>query len=521
MGMMVNSVKTLLARTGMADLLGLQMGGTRDLYQVFGWKSRPAHRDFIGKYKRQGMARRIVDAPAKALWSDPPIIKGDDVFQKAWDDLVAKIPVFSYLLKLDKLVGVGEFAVLVVGIDDGRALDRPVNPVREASGAQRKVTYLQPYAEGSVLVKEWETNATNPRYGLPISYTITPGSFGNDLQTRAQNSVNPIPGSFTVHHTRVLHVAENALESPVFGQSRLECVYNDLDDLLKVGGGAAEVYWLNARNGLHIDVDKDMELDPDSADALSEEMDEYANQLRRTIRTRGVTVKPLESKFADPTGIYDTIISSIAAATGIPKRELMGSEAGQLASQQDRANWAQRCAERVAEFGQPVVLIPFIRLLIDAGVLPTPTTMSIEWPDAFKMNPLERAQTSAQMARSAANLSKMMLTVQQLNHANAVDSMPTETPVGGGGFFGNAGADAGPDQTGKKPTKDPKKAIQPEQPDTIVKPALFPTRPPTITLLSEEECRSIIGFGKHMPVFDDKQDSAQISGRKDPSSEGV
>lgn len=506
----MGAVQTLLARTGLAGLLGLQMGGHRNLYQTFGWNQKPNHRDFVAKYRRQGMARRIVDAPAKALWSDPPVITGDSAFDKAWQDLLARVPVWSSLLKLDKLCGLGEYAVLVVGFDDGVQLSTPISTLRLAGSAQRKVTYLQPYAEGSVQIKEFETNRASPRYGLPLTYTISPGSFSNDFQTRVFNTANPVPASFDVHYTRVLHVAENALESPVFGQSRLEPVFNDLDDLMKVGGGAAEVYWLNARNGLHVDVDKEMELDPDSAEALSDEMDEYSNQLRRVIRTRGVSVKALESKFADPSGVFDIILSHIAAATGQPKRELMGSEAGQLASQQDRANWAQRCAERVSEFGQPVILIPFLRMLIDAGALPAPTTLSIEWPDAFKMNPLERAQTSAQMARSAANLAKTLYTVQQINHANAVDSMPTETPVGSGGFFGNANADQGGDQKGQ--------ATEDQNQQTITTPALFDKKPPILTLLTEEECRSIIGFGKHMPVFDSKQDASTLAGNPDGES---
>lgn len=512
-------VQTLLARTGLSSILGLQMGGARDMYNTFGWERRPTHQQFIAKYRRQGMARRIVDAPAKALWADPPVVTGDAAFQKAWDDLLAKLPVFNNLMKLDKLCGLGEFAVMVVGLDDGQRLDRPASVIRNASSGLRKVLYMQPYSEGSVQIKEYEKNTASPRFGLPIIYTINPGKFADQFSTRVSAQITPSESSFDVHYTRVLHVAENALESPVFGQSRLECVYNDLDDLLKVGGGSSEVYWLNARNGLHVDVDKEMDLDKDSAEALSEEMDEYANQLRRTIRTRGVTVKALESKLADPRGAFDIIISQIASATGLPKRELMGSEAGQLASQQDRANWAQRCAERISEFGQPVILLPFIRMLIDCGVLPVPATMSIEWPDAFKMNPLERAQTSAQMARSAANLAKTLATVQQINHANAVDSMPTQTPVGGGGFFGNASpADKGSTKTPAK--GDQQQGKQTQQQQIIETPALFPERPPTLVLLTEEECRSIIGFGKHMPVFDDKQD-ATVTGPTDGSVSSV
>ena len=42
------------------------------------------------------------------------------------------------------------------------------------------------------------------------------------------------------------------------------------------------------------------------------------------------------------------------------------------------------------------------------GVLPSPKSIEFVWPDAFKQNPLERAQTSAQKARALANVSKAL-----------------------------------------------------------------------------------------------------------------
>lgn len=518
--MKVNStVATLLARTGIASVLGMQMGGARDMYQVFGWKTKPTHVDFKIKYKRQAVARRVVNAFPDALWADPPIVQGDKAFDAAWQDLLANAPVFATLQKLDKLCRLGRFAVMVVGLDDGRNLETEVSSLRTVN-TSRKVIYLQPYSEGSVDVSEYETNFASPRYGLPKMYTISPGSFDDDLPTRTVSGAAISQRTFKVHWTRVLHVAEGALESPVYGASALEAIYNDLDDLEKVSGGSSETFWLNARQGIHVDVDKEMDLKPGDADALEEEIDEYSNQLRRVIRTRGVKVKSLGSDIADPRGTYDIILSNIASSTGIPKRVLSGSEAGQLASQQDRANWSQRVEERISEYGSPVVLLPFLRTLINAGVLPKPSEMIVTWPDAFKMNPLERAQTSAQMARSAANLSKTLKTIADINHANAVDSLPTVQPVGGGGLFGNQQllTYAG-DQTKTDPNKndpaDPKDPKASKEPQTVTTPALYDKKPPTLVLLTEEECRQIIGFGKHMPVFDSKQDSTQAVGTSD------
>lgn len=504
----------IIGRLRMAFSAGFQMNGMRDLYQTFGWRRVVLHQDFIGKFLRQDITQRIITAPVNALWSDPPTVTGDPPFQAAWQDLLAKIPVFHELQRADTLAGLGKYSILVIGFDDGQQLDQPIN-----GRAKRSVIYLQPYAEGSVDIKTFDEVQTSPRFGLPLMYRVTPGAF--TMGTNATvTAVSDVRSAFDVHYSRVLHIAEGALESKVFGHSRLEAVYNVLDDIMKVTGGSAEMFWLSANRGLHVNVDKDMELKKEDAEDLSEEIDEYTNELRRVIRTRGVEVKSLGSEVADPRGVFDVQCSLLAATTGIPKRVLMGSEAGQLASQQDRANWAIRVEERIQAFGQPIVLIPFIRLLIDGGVLPVPQQMSIEWPDAFKMNPLERAQTSAQMARSAANLSKTLKTVQDINTAAATNARPTFEPLsGGGGMFGNAKKPPSvpPKTTGSVPNAPPTPAPTPGEGSATSDPSTVPDgmleRPPLIpdfvplVLLTEEECRQIIGFGKHMPVFDDTKDS--------------
>lgn len=504
---MSNVVQSLLARTGLAAFLGMQMNGNRNLYGVFGWNTRPRHRDFVLKYLRHPIAKRIINAPVNALWSDPPQVNADAAFDTAWQELLKIIPVFASLQRLDKLCGLGMFAIMVIGLDDGQKLDTPVNPVRDITkgNKQRKITYLQPYPEGSVRISAYETDPVNPRFGLPTMYAVSPGSFAQELAERTIASMGMSGVTFNVHWTRVLHVAEEALESQVFGHSRLECVYNCLDDLEKVGGSSAETFWLTANRGLHVNVDKEMALDDKDAEALSDEIDEYSNNLTRVIRTRGVDVNSIGSESHDPRGVFDMLLSFASAATGLPKRVLMGSEAGQLASQQDRANWSLRVEERISEYGNPVVMIPFIRMLINVAVLPVPKQLSILWPDAFKMNPLERAQTSAQMARSAANLSKTLKTVADLNHQNAIDSLPTVVPVGGGGFFGNA--------TPPTKSKDPNASSNdPANAATITTPALYSVKPKDIVLLTEEECRSIIGFGKHMPVFDENNTTTEAVG---------
>lgn len=400
----IGFMSTLGRRLQLALRAGLQFGGARDLYKVYGYKSALRFDDFLAKYTRQDIARRIVDAFPDSTWGDGLSLMSDNAeFISAWENLEPKTTLFPALHKADRLCGLGRFSVILFGLDDEQTLDKPV---RITPGKPPKLLYIQPYSERAVSVQKFNEDTQSDRYGLPEFYKIQPGQ-------EASNAVDsrPYPSrvSITVHHSRIAHIAEGSFEDSLFGLPRLEPIYNLLDDLLKVSGGSAETFWLTSNRGLHADIDKNMDLDEKDAKDLSDEIDEYQHQLRRVIRTRGVKIESLGSDVPDPTGTFSLILSLISASTGIPQKILTGSETGSLASAQDRANWADRIDHRRSTFASPVVLFPLIDKFVSFGLLPVrPKDLLVKWPDAFKLSPLERAQTSAQMARSAVNTTRAL-----------------------------------------------------------------------------------------------------------------
>ncbi len=402
-------MNALLERMKWMKGFGTTFGGARDLYAVYGYKQLPMHKDFVFKYRRQDIARRIIHAPVDATWTDPPLLKVGASEWTDWTKLAKEHDIWMYLHQADIFAGLGIFSILVVGMDDG-SLSTPVR-----KGKAKKILYLQPYLEDSIDIVQVEENQSSPRFGKPVMYEITPGETTLIAPATTQTKTKiQLRNKFQVHWTRVLHLADNTLENSIAGCSRLEPVYNTLDDLQKVCGSAAETFWLTGNRGMHIDIDKEMEMQSGDEEALSDEIDEYQNQLRRVIRTRGVKIANLGSDVADPKNTFSVLMSLLSSATGIPQRVLMGAEAGQLASQQDRANWAIQIAQRVAVFAEPKVLKPFLKLLHDAEVISVPEDLIISWPDPFKMNPLERAQTSAQTARSAVNIIRTMESAQKI-----------------------------------------------------------------------------------------------------------
>lgn len=428
--------KFVLSRSLLSNLLGATFMGRRDLYDVFGYDKSIDYRRTVMRYRRQDIAARVLEAPADALWSNPPRVSSNNSeWDDTWATLVEQHDLWNVLRRCDLMSGMGEYSLLLVGLQGSSTLS---NPVRRAS--TNRVLYLQPYDYGACQIKTWVTDAGDERFMLPETYEISAADNLDVTLLQGKDSRDTrFNNKFIVHADRVLHIAENPLMNTVYGNPRMIRVWNLLDDLLKVCGGTAETFWLTSNRGLHIDVDKDMQIAPEDEEDLADEIDDYIHQLSRIIRTRGVKINSLGSDTPDPSNVFDMIISLISAATGIPKRILTGSEAGQLASQEDRANWAERVEERRNKFAEPFVIRPFMRMLTRVGVLPAlGAPVEIQWPDPFKLSPLERAQTSAQKARSAVNLAKALkenpalMTVDEAREtigvSGPVETVSTETP---------------------------------------------------------------------------------------------
>ena len=404
-------------RGALARLFGGSFGGKRDLYEAFGWDPGIDSRAMWFMYTRGGIARRVVHAYADAVWGNPPEMEGGTVaWKNAWQPLVEDLNLWTVLHRLDRLTQLGQYAVLVVGYDDGADLSRPLQP-----GRASRVLYLQPYSDRSAVITKWGTDPTKENFNLPESYTIYPDVAALEMQTMNRGGgvphARPSRGAFEVHHTRVIHVTQSQLESDVFGVPGLWSVWNYLTDLAKVVGSSAESYWQTANRGMHVNLDADVELDPEDEAALTAEIEEYHDGQRRFVRTRGAEVQSLGSDVADPKGPFETLITLIAGATGIPKRILIGSEASHNASTQDKGNWADHVEEYRKLTAVPHFLKPLIKGLTRAGVLPTlrsSNKVEDKWPPAYKLSPLEAGQRGNQRATAANNLGLALKTLPNL-----------------------------------------------------------------------------------------------------------
>lgn len=413
-----SAASVLMDRFRFFKQAGVTFGGRRDLYDILGYQRQLTFEDYRSRYYRDGIAKRIVEAYPMATWrggvelfedEDP---KKDTAFEKAWKELEQKFGIWQKLQAVDILAGLSTYAVLLIGAP-GETLAEPL-----PKGKPSDLLYFQQFSGGGgpsgdnarnlsqamnadCTIAEFDADAKSPRFGEPLFY-----------QLKRTNLSSPMLQS-KVHWTRVLHVAEGCLEDNVYGTPTLENVWNLLDDLAKVTGGGAEAFWLRANAGLHLDVDKTMQLAAAPAaatatspaamtqaqiDKLKDDAEDYANQMTRMLRTRGVTVTQLGSDVANFGQSADAILKQIGGSKGIPTRILTGSEMGTLASEQDAANFDSQVQDRRTGYAGPCIVRRLVDRLIEFNYLPTPEQYEIGWPVEENMDEAGKATFAVTLA---------------------------------------------------------------------------------------------------------------------------
>lgn len=378
----------LLSRAELAAKLGQQFGGDRDLYEALGYNKQLTHNDFITQYDRQDIAKAIIDRPVNATWHGGfEIVESDDPeetqLEKAWNKLYEDLKLRSKFNRLDRLTGLGSYGVLLLGLSDTATSADFVKPV---TGTNHTLLYVKPFSgmvtEGNAQIESYEEDVNSERYGQPTIYTLN-----------ITNLTTKVSSIIRVHWTRVVHVAEGLLESEIEGVPRLEVVYNRLQDLEKIVGASAEMFWRGARPGYAGKLDQDFELGTEEKEELQTQVDEYEHNLRRILLLSGIELKDLNPQVSDPTNHVDVQIQMISAVTGIPKRILTGSERGELASSQDRDNWFDLVESRRGEFAEPAIIRPFVDVCIKYGILPPPKDdYTVKWKDLRTPSDKDKAE---------------------------------------------------------------------------------------------------------------------------------
>lgn len=383
----IQAYQELSNRISMMMNLGYTFANNRNLYEALGYPQVINIEDYLKRYSRQDIAKAVIDRPIEATWKGSINIwetgkTQDTDLEKKWRDLGTSLKIKEVFQGLDKLTCLTNYGVLFLGLSDVSDVKQLVNPVNTKN--KLKLLYIKPFGSDDAVIDKWETNPTSPRFGLPKTYKIKVTVPGATVTTQELN----------VHHTRVIHVVYDTLKSDIEGIPVLESVYNRLCDLEKLVGGSSEMYWRGARPGYQGKVDKDYQLTAEMEDTLQAQLDEYEHNLRRFLVNEGVTMEALASQVHDPVGHVEVQLQMISAVTRIPKRILVGSERGELSSNQDQESWLAIIQRRREEYAEYRIVRPFIETCIMYGILPQKTseTYSILWSDLFVMGEEQKAK---------------------------------------------------------------------------------------------------------------------------------
>ena len=335
------------------------------------------YHDYRARYARQDIANRVIKSPVGMTWKDEPkvfsTVEGHEAFDKEWGVLVAQVDLYTNFARADLLARLGKYSVLFMGFNDTLDLR---NEVRQGSS----LMYVTPVSEPKVTIQAWDKNTENKTYGTPIMYKLSIETEGGDSKTRL------------VHASRVLHIAENTVESRYAGIPALQPIYNRLLGLEKLAGGSPEMYWRGARPGYAASSSGNVLATKEQIDQFKEAVSGFVNNLNRWLYAEDLKIQSLAPQVVSPKEHVDVQIQLISSATRIPVRILVGSERGQLASDQDERAWLSFVEERRDEVAKKLFLKPLIDKLIGYGSLPDPVEYAMLWDPLIVISEKDKAE---------------------------------------------------------------------------------------------------------------------------------
>lgn len=397
-----NSASSLaIERIDFARRAGLQYENGRDIYTVAGYKKTPGFEDYWSYWDRHPIAGRIVDLPVEATWKNPPEIAEPEQedgteFTKAVGAMADRLKLWSRFERVDRLSRIGRYAVLFIG-ERSPNVDLST-PLGTLSGPD-SIAYLSHYSERDADIESYVTDSGDERFGLPEFYGI-------DFSRRNSEFS---PGKKRVHYTRVIHIAEDALEDDIHGRPILRRVLNTIFNDEKVDAASAEAFWQLADKILMLTIDPEAKLDDEQEKKIGQAMEEIMHDLRRQMVLQGGELGWIGGDTPDPSALSDVLATKMAAGGDIPKRILMGSERGELASSQDERNFAGKVSSRQEKHAEPNMVRAFLDHLIEHRALPRPGEKGYEvlWPSTYEPTDEEIAERNKNTADTAAALTSI------------------------------------------------------------------------------------------------------------------
>lgn len=199
--MIINRIEEVIgnALMGRARMLSELTDPRRDIYDECGFpKGDIPPQMYKDLFDRDAIAARVVEVLPEETWQTTPTVyeseTTDDVtqFEECWDNLSRSLrkdshyqdeegsPIWDYLCRADKISGIGQYGVILLGLDDGLPLNMPVRTWED-----RKPDNTYPGATGGYSFPGGDK--------LPGIDSVNPSTQGTDAQYQGQFSPLAVP----------------------------------------------------------------------------------------------------------------------------------------------------------------------------------------------------------------------------------------------------------------------------------------------------------------------------------------
>ncbi len=342
--------------------------------------------DDLREKRSRSLAHRIINYFPEKTWSGKfEVYELDDpkIFTPFENDCKVVIEEFNLpdlFARLDSIGLLGRYSCLLLGIGTGKPneqidLSQPVKP-----NPNNKLFFIRPLAEDNCRIKSWITDRNLPNWGMPEYYELYDkddslnGSFLSDqtiLGGSSKSSIKigkPVP----VHYSRIIHFVPIPFESEVYNDPPLLFpVYNYLEDLEKITGSSAEIFWRDAKKTKTFEAKEDYEIDQEVIIDLEKQVEEVEQGLKSFMVLEGLTSKELSSPVNKLNGSIDPLLDLIFGTLGITKRGFLGSDTGERASQEDAKTDEKKIKLRKERIGLPLIR-RFFDILIKYQIIVPP-----------------------------------------------------------------------------------------------------------------------------------------------------
>jgi len=143
---------------------------------------------------------------------------------------------------------------------------------------------------------------------------------------------------------------------------------------------------------------------PEEKEKFEEKILDYIHRFKKFLLLSGVEAKEMVQQITDPGNHFSILLDMVAAGKRIPKRVLLGSELGELASTMDLVRWFRQIKSRREQFCEPIIIRPFFDRLIQVGILKRDqkSRYNVKWDDLLAPSDKEKADVGQVLANAFA-----------------------------------------------------------------------------------------------------------------------